>query len=99
MNKENCVICGRCFSTDGLNDIHHLIPRSRGGKHSERIFIHRICHDKIHSLWTETELAREYHTVERILANEQIQAFVKWIAKMPPEFYVKTKSTNSKKFR
>jgi hypothetical protein len=43
-------------------DAHHLVPKSKGGRQTE--FLHRVCHRQVHALLTETELARQYASVE-----------------------------------
>jgi hypothetical protein len=86
-----CPICTRQMTENSYADEHHLIPKSQGGKYSEKIKLHRICHDKIHSIWTESQLAGYYNTVERIINHQEMQTFIKWVKKRPPEFYVKTK--------
>lgn len=48
--------------------------------------MHVICHSKIHSLFSEAELARNYSTVEALLGHAEIDRFVKWVKKRPPEF-------------
>lgn len=48
--------------------------------------LHRICHRQIHALFTERELARDYHSVEAILAHPEMQKFVAWIRKKPPDY-------------
>lgn len=97
-NIEQCVICGREFSEDESSwDLHHLIPKSKGGKDSELIKIHRICHNTIHSTWAENELKRYYHTVERITSDDRMQKFIKWVRRKPSDFYVKTKDTSRRR--
>lgn len=91
MSVSNCAICSRKITPKCYFDEHHLIPKSKNGKYTDKILIHRICHDKIHSVWKESELANYYHTVDRILSHPDMQKFVSWIEKKPPEFYVKTK--------
>jgi len=56
-----------------------------------------MCHNIIHATFTESELAHYYNTVERIIENEKIQKFVKWISTKDPEFYEKTKDTKERK--
>lgn len=68
--------------------MHHLIPKSQGGK--ETIPLHPICHRKIHALFNEKELARRFQTIEALRANEDIQSFVTWIKGKPPDFYRRT---------
>ena len=55
--------------------------------------MHIICHSKVHSLFTEAELAKSYSTIEALLAHEEIEKFVRWVKKRPPEF----KSRNAAK--
>lgn len=92
-----CPICNRgMIADDPYVDEHHLIPKSQNGKHGPKVLIHRICHDKIHSLWTEPELAGEYNTVDAIVENHEIKKFRKWVSKKPMNYYAKTKKANVK---
>lgn len=98
---EICVICQRELGHINISK-HHLIPKSRGGKKSELITIHNICHQKIHATFTEKELKKNYNTVEKLTTHESIVNFVKWVAKKDPAFYQKNQASNNKpkrKFR
>jgi HNH endonuclease len=86
-----CQICDRAITERSYWDEHHLIPVSKNGRYTERVKLHRICHEKIHSIFTEAELASYYNTVDRLLTNEDMRKFVKWVKKKPPEFYTTTK--------
>ena len=87
-----CVICNREMPDDPFySDDHHLIPKSKKGKDAVRI--HRMCHNKIHSVWSEKELADYYNTPERIKSHDEIIKFVKWFSKKPIDFYAKTKDS------
>ena len=79
-----CPLCQREIP-DQEKEAHHLIPKSKGGRHTE--FIHRICHRQIHALFTETELARTYSSVEALQGHPEMASFLKWLAKKPPDFY------------
>lgn len=52
--------------------------------------MHRICHDKIHAVFTEMELKRFYNTIESLQANEEIEKFIRWVRKREPEYYDKS---------
>ena len=95
--NQFCPICNREITEKSYFDEHHLIPKAKGGKYGEKVKLHRICHDKIHSIWSEGELANYFNTVDRILSNPNMQSFLKWISKKTPEFYTTTKSSNIKK--
>lgn len=80
-----CPLCGRPLA-EPCNR-HHLIPLSKGGKHIPTLLLHKICHDKIHAVFTEGELRQYYHTIDRLLEHDEIQRFVRWVQKKEPEFY------------
>lgn len=82
--SEICPICERELGTVRISK-HHLVPKSRGGKDTE--LMHDICHTKIHSLWTNKELENDYNSPDKILENEDMQTFVKWVSTKAPNFY------------
>jgi hypothetical protein len=91
--KNNCPLCGRELGI--FVNRHHLIPNTFSGK--ETVKLHTVCHDMIHRTFTERELIKYYHTIDRILENEEIQKFIKWIGKKPIDFYIKIKDTRVRK--
>lgn len=80
-----CPLCQRKIPPH-LESRHHLTPKLRGGKNGPIAILHKICHGKIHSLFSETELARRYNTIELLLKHEEIQKFVRWIQKRPIDY-------------
>lgn len=91
-----CPLCGRDIPPS-QREAHHLVPKSKGGRHTE--FLHRICHRQIHALFTETELARQYQTVDALLEHDEIARFVKWVAKKPPGFHERARKSQRLKKR
>jgi hypothetical protein len=89
-DTDTCVICSRPL-TGVLEQRHHLVPVSLGGR--ETVTLHAICHQKIHSVFTERELKNYYHTAEKILEHADMQAFVSWVEKKAPDFYVTSRQT------
>ncbi len=94
MTNPKCPICKRELGTASIDE-HHLIPKTFKGK--EKFPLHRICHRKIHATFTERELDKYYHTWERILEDENIQSFVRWVSKKEPGFYSGSKETQGRK--
>jgi hypothetical protein len=92
-----CGLCGRPLIAGPSINKHHLLPKTFGGRTA--VFIHRVCHSKIHSLFTERELKAHYHTFESLLAHEEILKFVKWVRKKPPEFYTRNRASKRKRNR
>lgn len=80
-----CPICGRPMIAGSSVNEHHFVPKSRKGR--EKRPLHRICHRKIHSLFTEKELEVTYNTPESLVAHPEMAKFIAWVAKKPPEFY------------
>jgi hypothetical protein len=77
---------------------HHLIPKSLHGKtyvrkrfaREERIsatlWVCRPCHNQIHRLFSEKELALTYNNREALLADPRLRTFVDWLATKPAGF-------------
>lgn len=90
---ETCALCGRVIPA-AQRDEHHLIPKSRGGR--ETTALHRICHRQLHALFTESQLATQYSTIDALLANDAVRNFVRWVRKKPPGFYERTRRSSDK---
>ena len=85
-----CPMCERKIP-HGQRDAHHLVPKSKGGRHTE--YLHRICHRQIHALFTETELARQFNSVDALIAHPDIATFVSWVKTKPNEFMERTRKS------
>ena len=86
VTKENiCPLCERIIPAR-CGTKHHLVPRLKGGLNGDKELMHTICHSKIHSYFTEGELANFYNTVDKLLENNEIANFVKWIKNKPANF-------------
>ncbi len=80
-----CPLCQREIPPK-LESRHHLTPKLKGGKNGPIAILHTICHSKIHSLLTESELARDYDTIEKLFQHDAIAEFVRWIQKRPIDY-------------
>lgn len=89
-----CPICNREMLKGGNIDKHHWIPVSKGGTIQE--YLHMICHQKIHSLWTNAELFETYNNVKTIKEHDEMMKFIKWISKKPSDFYERNKLANKR---
>jgi hypothetical protein len=85
-----CPLCERVIPKS-QRDAHHLVPKSKGGRQTE--YLHRVCHRQIHALLTESQLARQYATVEALLAHPELQTFVAWVKTKPDDFFVRTRKS------
>jgi hypothetical protein len=89
---ECCELCGRAV---GQLTKHHLIPRMRHRHRHTRaaygrtelgtrlLWVCRPCHDHIHAVLSEKELAAAYNTRMALLAHPEIRRFVDWIRRRP----------------
>ncbi len=82
-----CPLCERPIPP-AQRDAHHLVPKCKGGRQTE--YLHRICHRQIHALLSETQLARQYATVDALLAHPELQTFLAWVKTKPADFFVRT---------
>lgn len=69
-------------------DRHHLVPKTEGGR--ETVWMHRICHRKIHSVLDERALATRFADIDALRAHPEISRFVAWVATKPAEFMKRT---------
>ncbi|KAI3400706.1 hypothetical protein diail_1915 [Diaporthe ilicicola] len=85
-----CEICGRGWVP---LTYHHLIPRfvhakalKRGWHREDELqsvaWLCRACHSFVHRLAGHEELAREYFTVERLLARDEVRSFAGWVGRV-----------------
>lgn len=84
-NPEICEMCDREFPLT----FHHLIPKSfhkrkmvqkkfTPEERQQGIWICRSCHSAIHRFLDHHALVREYHTLEALMAHEELAKFVAW---------------------
>lgn len=101
---KKCPICSRELIAGDSIDEHHLVPKTFKNRYKDninnkdnKIIIHKVCHRKIHATFAESDLFSYYNTIERILEHDEIQKFVKWIAKKPADYYSKNIETRTRK--
>jgi hypothetical protein len=87
---SGCEICGR----DWINlSYHHLIPRfvhakvvKRGWHRADELqncaWLCGACHRQVHRFASHEDLARYYYTVERLLAEPEMQRFAAWASRL-----------------
>lgn len=89
-DAAGCEICERDWVP---LTYHHLIPRfvhvkavKRGWHRQEDLgnvaWLCRACHSFVHRFAGHEELAREYFTVDRLLAAEEVRNFAGWVSRV-----------------
>ncbi len=85
---KHCATCGR----ETALTFHHLIPRKVHRRNHYRrkydrdtlnrgIHICRSCHSGIHKSYDEMTLARQFNTLEALLADERLARHFAWVAR------------------
>lgn len=87
-NITNCELCGRQLAMP--YDEHHVVPKGKGRK--KTVTLHRICHSKIHSVFTLTELRTHFSDIENVKKHDEIKKFIRWVSTKPPAFYKRTRT-------
>lgn len=97
---ENC--CALCTRQGVTLTRHHLIPRALHGRKRFRkrfsreemkgdiLMICRPCHNHIHRVLSEREMAEHYHTREALLTQPEIAEFARWLSTRPAGFKPKS---------
>ena len=103
-NAENntkvfCPLCDRIITENVPKSIHHLIPKSKGGKGGETVLLHHICHKQIHLMFKEKELAKSLNNIVSLKNDPKLKKFINWIKKRPPGFLSKTYKINRNKYK
>jgi 5-methylcytosine-specific restriction endonuclease McrA len=88
LKSGQCLCCGRFAALT----FHHLIPKKLHRRAFYRknfdkealnkgVNVCRLCHDGIHDLYDEMQLAKQFSTPEALLADEALQRHFAWVAK------------------
>jgi hypothetical protein len=76
-----CPICLHEYALAETSK-HHVVPKSRGGRETERLC--HPCHKQIHALFSEKELERQYNTIDALLEADAMKRWARWIRKRKP---------------
>lgn len=86
-------ICELCNRTVSSITKHHLIPLEKGGKKFETLSLCKTCHNQIHALFTNRELAVYYHTLESLKRDQKIIKFLRFIENIPGDSHLVIKKS------
>lgn len=91
--QEPCPLCSRTLGAEHVDE-HHLVPKSEGGR--DKFKIHRVCHTKIHSSFTERELAASYSDWASLKSHPEMAKFIAWVAKKPAHYIDRNRRSKAK---
>jgi hypothetical protein len=88
LSPMQCRICERTLKLTR----HHLIPQQLHAKYMKKgmekdhlnktVDICRLCHSTVHRLFTNSELASTYNTLESLLSEQRVIKYAKWASKL-----------------
>ena len=93
-----CVTCGLCGRDvpRGLITLHHLKPKQKGGRAEDRAPLCRPCHKQLHAVFSNTELAQQFSTLEALQQAEPLRPFLQWIRKQKSDRNFRTIESNDR---
>ena len=77
--------------------MHHLVPRSQGGKLGLKAKLCPTCHRQLHALFSEATLAKELQSVEQIRANPDMASYLKWVRKQKGAANFRVRPANNRR--
>lgn len=94
--QRACPLCQREVAAWSL---HHLVPRSRGGREGPTVLLCSDCHDAIHEMFSNRELAERFPTLDALLADERFARHVRWLSRQSPHRRFPTRRTRARRRR
>ncbi|MGM9927228.1 MAG: HNH endonuclease [Bacillus sp. (in: firmicutes)] len=95
--KKDTGTCELCERANVILTEHHLTPREMGGTFLPTAQLCISCHNQIHALYSNEELANRLSTISSLQMDEQLSKFLKWIKKQPSEKLPRIKKANKRK--
>jgi len=89
-------ICELCTRQVNHLTKHHLVPKQKDGKSSEKINICSACHRQLHHSFSNKYLAEELNTMTKIQTNPEFRKFLRWVKKQDPGKRIRVRSKNKK---
>lgn len=86
-------ICELCNRNVSIITKHHLIPLQKGGRKFETLSLCPTCHQQIHALFTNRELAAYYYTLESLKRNSRIIKYLGFIENFPGDLHFTVKKS------
>jgi len=91
-----CPLCRR--DVPALS-AHHLQPKSRGGGSAQTVNLCFDCHDAIHELFDNRQLAEQLNTLDALRAEPRFAAHVRWLSRQSPDLRFPTRRSKARSRR
>ena len=94
---EEPLVCELCLREPVRFTEHHLVPRSRGGKHGPRALLCPTCHRQLHAMFSEKTLVNELNSVELLRSDPQFAGYLNWASKQKDGASFRVRRANSRR--
>ena len=94
---EEKPVCELCLRESARFTEHHLVPRSRGGKHGPKARLCPTCHRQLHAMFSEKTLANELNSVEQLRADPDFAGYLKWASRQKDGAAFRVRRSNTKR--
>ena len=94
---EEPPVCELCLRESARFTEHHLVPRSRGGRHGPKALLCPTCHRQLHAMFSEKTLANELNSVERLRADPDFAGYLKWASRQKDGATFRVRRSNAKR--
>ena len=74
---------------------HHVVPKSRGGRETERIC--HTCHSQIHALFSNKGLEQDIVTIENLMKDPRMWKYLSWVKNINPDAKHRARKPRGKK--
>lgn len=82
---ETCPVCERKITITKI-EIHHCLPKSKGGTPQKSMRLCATCHDIVHYVIPINDIVK-YNTADKIKNVESMQKYLAWIRTKKGSFY------------
>ncbi len=91
------LVCELCLRESQRFTVHHLVPRSRGGKFGPKAKLCPTCHRQLHAMFSESTLAKEMDSLERIRVNPEMASYLEWVRKQKGQATFRVRRANNRR--
>ena len=95
--QEDNTACELCLREPEKFTVHHLVPRSQGGRFGLKAKLCPTCHRQLHALFSEATLAKELQSLEQIRSNPEMAGYLNWVRKQKSPTNFRVRRSNNRR--
>ena len=95
--SEEAADCALCRREVERYTVHHLVPRSRGGRFGPTVQLCPTCHRQLHAMFSEATLAKELHSIELLRSDPQVADYLRWARRQKGGINFRVRRANNRR--